>query len=69
LPLDAAYYWFRFVYDLSFFIIIIVLLMNLVFGIIIDAFGDMRDQRRETEDDISNKCFICGINRLKFEMK
>lgn len=29
----------RFIYDLSFFIIIIVIFINLIFGIIIDTFG------------------------------
>jgi inositol 1,4,5-triphosphate receptor type 1 len=43
--------------------------MNLVFGIIIDAFGDMRDSRKEQDEDIINKCFVCGINRFEFEVK
>jgi inositol 1,4,5-triphosphate receptor type 1 len=56
-------------YDLSFFIIVIVLLLNLVFGIIIDAFGDMRDNRNAIEEDIKEKCFICGKKKFEFEVK
>ena len=57
----------KFVYELSFFIVIKVVLLNLIFGMIVDAFGDLRDQKRENEEDQENTCFICGINRSEFE--
>lgn len=62
-------YWQRYVYDLTFFMIIIIIMLNLVFGIIIDAFADMRDDRNSIEEDIQDKCFICGISRFDFEIK
>ncbi|CDW75428.1 cation channel family protein [Stylonychia lemnae] len=62
-------YWKRFAFDLSFFVVVIILLLNLIFGIIIDAFADMRDQRNAMEKDVNEKCFICGINRYQFEAK
>jgi len=34
---------------------------------IIDAFGNLRDQKNENEEDAMNICFICGINRGEFE--
>ncbi|MCP9265766.1 Inositol 1,4,5-trisphosphate receptor type 1 [Dirofilaria immitis] len=37
----------RIVYDLTFFIVIIVIVLNLVFGVIIDTFGDLRAERNE----------------------
>jgi len=43
--------------------------LNLIFGIIIDAFADMRDQRNAMEKEVNEKCFICGINRYQFEAK
>jgi hypothetical protein len=36
---NKSQYYFRFLYDLSFFIIINIILMNIVFGIIIDTFS------------------------------
>ena len=36
-------YWFRYTFDLSFYFIIIVLLLNLIFGIIIDALCEIRN--------------------------
>lgn len=61
-------YWARYVFDLSFFIVVIILLLNLVFGIIIDAFADMREQSKVQTEDIKNKCFICGKDRTEFEV-
>jgi len=57
----------RVFFDLSFFIIMIILLLNLIFGMIIDAFGDLRDQKTSNEEDEKNICFICGIERSEFE--
>jgi hypothetical protein len=37
-------YWRSYIYSFSFFIIISVLMMNLVLGIIIDAFATVRDE-------------------------
>ena len=45
------------------------MLLNLLFGIIIDAFADLRDERNFIENDIKEKCFICGLRRFDFEIK
>ena len=60
-------YWGRWLFDLTFFIFIIIIMLNLIFGIIIDAFADMRDSRNKTEQEVREKCFICGISRFNFE--
>lgn len=60
------YFW-NTVYDLSFFILMITLLLNLIFGMIIDAFGELRDEKNENEDDKLNVCFICGLERGEYE--
>ena len=57
----------RIIFDISFFIIMIILLLNLIFGMIIDAFGELRDQKSSDLDDQQNVCFICGIERSEFE--
>ena len=54
-------------FDLSFFIIMIILFLNLIFGMIIDAFGSLRDEKNYNEEDQKNVCFICGIYRAEFE--
>ena len=35
----------RLIYDLSFFIIVITIGLNLVFGIILDTFGELRSKK------------------------
>ena len=37
----------RNVFDLSFFILINVVLLNIIFGLIIDAFAELRDESNE----------------------
>lgn len=53
----------RIMYDMSFFIVLIVIVLNLVFGVIIDTFGDLRTERNEKDDILRNTCFICGLER------
>lgn len=46
--------------DFSFFVIVIVCLLNIVSGIIIDTFAQLRDSRQAIEDDTRQKCFARG---------
>lgn len=62
-------YWTRMIYDMFFYIVIIVVMLNIVFGIIIDTFGDLRDRKREAEEDINNVCFICGQDRNIIDLR
>ena len=64
---NSGYFFGKVVFDLTFFVIMIVILLNLIFGMIIDAFGDLRDKRKENEEDQKNICFVCGIDRAEFE--
>ena len=57
----------RVVFDIFFFIWISVILLNVVFGIIIDTFGERRDERKEANAMINNQCFICGETRGNLE--
>jgi len=56
-------YYLRALNDLSFMMIIIVLFFNIIFGIIIDTFAGLRDEKATMEDDMRNVCFICGQDR------
>uniref|UniRef100_A0A5S6QTU2 Inositol 1,4,5-trisphosphate receptor n=1 Tax=Trichuris muris TaxID=70415 RepID=A0A5S6QTU2_TRIMR len=59
----------RVLYDLSFYFILIVIVLNLIFGVIIDTFADLRNEKQENEEIIRNTCFICGLERCVFENK
>lgn len=58
---------FRTFIDMIFFLIITVILMNIIFGIIIDTFADLRAQNEATEEDITGRCFICHIESNIFD--
>lgn len=62
-------YWLRLFFDISFFIIVIIILLNIIFGIIVDTFAQLRDERREIENDIENVCFVCGKEKHEFELR
>jgi len=57
------------VFDLTFFFIINVILLNIIFGIIIDAFAELRDVRIAEQKDINEVCLICGKNKFEFEVR
>ena len=57
----------RWFYDISFFFLIVVVMLNLVFGIVIDTFSNIRSEKIEDEEDQTGKCFICDIDRGMLE--
>lgn len=44
-----------------------VVLKETLFGIIIDTFGELEEEKKELEEDIKNKCYICNIERHEFD--
>ena len=44
-----------------------LLFTNIVSGIMIDTFAELRDERQKIEDDKKNMCFICGLDRATLE--
>ncbi|CAH0731500.1 unnamed protein product, partial [Brenthis ino] len=59
----------RVVYDLLFFFVVIIIVLNLIFGVIIDTFADLRSEKQQKELILKNTCFICGLNRSAFDNK
>lgn len=50
----------RVVYDLLFFFIVIIIVLNLIFGVIIDTFADLRSEKQQKDEILKNTCFVCG---------
>ena len=50
----------RVIYDMLFFFIVIIIVLNLIFGVIIDTFADLRSEKQQKEEILKNSCFICG---------
>ena len=57
----------KFLFDISYNLFIVVIMVAIITGIIIDTFADLRTERNAIEDDIMNKCFVCSLNREVFE--
>lgn len=48
------------IYDLLFFFMVIIIVLNLIFGVIIDTFADLRSEKQKKEEILKTTCFICG---------
>jgi len=59
----------RMLYDMMFFFVVIIIVLNLIFGVIIDTFADLRSEKQNKEEVIKNSCFICGLERKAFDNK
>ena len=49
-----------------FFFVVIIIVLNLIFGVIIDTFADLRSEKQQKEEIIKNSWFICGESRSTF---
>lgn len=59
-PSQESLFPARVVYDLLFFFIVIIIVLNLIFGVIIDTFADLRSEKQKKEEILKTTCFICG---------
>ncbi|XP_076849219.1 ryanodine receptor 3 isoform X1 [Brachyhypopomus gauderio] len=66
-PAGDAYEIYRILFDITFFFFVIVILLAIIQGLIIDAFGELRDQQEQVKEDMETKCFICGIGSDYFD--
>ncbi|KAM9591511.1 LOW QUALITY PROTEIN: ryanodine receptor 1-like [Morphnus guianensis] len=63
-PAGDDYELYHVVFDITFFVIVI--LLAIIQGLIINAFGELRDQQEQVKEDMETKCFICSIGRDYF---
>ena len=64
---NDSHYLGRFVFDLVFWFAIPVIFMNLVLGIIVDTFSELRTDKMERDLEYKSKCFICSRPDHDFE--
>lgn len=60
-------YYPRILLDLLFFAIVILIVQNIIFGIIVDTFGELRDKREELLEELNTQCYVCGVSRKVLE--
>ncbi|XP_026545990.1 ryanodine receptor 1-like isoform X3 [Notechis scutatus] len=66
-PAGDEYELYRVIFDITFFFFVIVILLAIIQGLIIDAFGELRDQQEQVKEDMETKCFICGLGSDYFD--
>ncbi|XP_023378135.1 ryanodine receptor 2, partial [Pteropus vampyrus] len=66
-PAGDEYEIYRIIFDITFFFFVIIILLAIIQGLIIDAFGELRDQQEQVKEDMETKCFICGIGNDYFD--
>ena len=64
---DTGQYMHAWFYDLSFFIIVQIVMLHIVFGIILDTFRSLRKKQFDTDHDINYVCFICDLEKDECE--
>jgi len=57
----------RFFFDLIFFWVIEAIMLKIVYGIILDSFGELREAHNLIEKDMANNCFICNVEKDECE--
>ena len=50
----------RIIFDNIFNFIVLILIVELLAGIIIDTFSEMRDENKQRMFELNNECFVCG---------
>lgn len=56
-------FYARMTYDMSFFIVMSTIFMNVIAGMVIDTFGSLRDETQSREEYQKQTCFISSLDR------
>ena len=60
-------YMVKLVHDATFQIVINIICLNIIFGIIVNAFASLRDEKSINDHDMKNRCYICNVEKLMFD--
>lgn len=63
---DAPLPWTGSIWNFFFNLFVTIILTAIISGIIIDTFGERRENKKQKKDDTLNTCFICNIGREVF---
>jgi hypothetical protein len=64
----SNWFWYNVLFSFIFFAVITITLLSIIFGIIIDTFGEMREEKGEKLEEMLNNCFICDMETAEFEL-
>jgi hypothetical protein len=55
------------IWDILYFLLFILILVAIITGIVIDAFGGMREEKEAAESDLKASCFVCNFARFPLD--
>jgi len=64
---EVVLFYVQIAFAIAFWFIVCIILLNVIFGIIIDSFGERRVHREMIKGKIDNECFICGVDRFTLD--
>jgi len=68
-PPGEEMYGAKLAYEMTYYIFVITIILNVVFGIIIDTFAQLREEAKFRQDQINGLCFVCNLERFTFDTK
>ena len=66
--INDKFYLTHFVFQWLFFFTIVLLMVNIINGIIVDTFQQLREENNKKVYDHDNICYICNLDRSSFEI-
>ena len=60
-------YIHNYIYHFTFYLIIRVMMIKIIFGIILESFTELRDLKNNIDRDLKYRCFICNIEKDECE--
>lgn len=66
---DSKLYWERFLFDMTFWLLISFLFVQLVMGLIVSTYIELRSQKKKEHQTQYGKCIICGLCQEDFETR
>lgn len=67
--INTVGFYGRFLIDFIFFVIVILLFLNMINGIIINTFSQLREEQETKKLDVENNCFICNLDKNTFQKR
>lgn len=58
-------WWGRLAFDNFYNVVLMIIMLNILFGIILDTFGDLREVKKAKDADMTGLCFICNLVRAR----
>jgi hypothetical protein len=65
---DDPEFWYLFVFQWIFYFSIVLIMLNVINGIIVDTFQDLREKNTLRNNIRNNECYICAINKIEFQI-